>query len=244
MSSLDRRRSARQGHGVRVELLEGRELLSTAFNFHAASSNQGRSTFNISALAALAAGTSGAGTGGSANPQPTQRELAREHFVAKLTGTYGTGQGRYTNQAFQVAILATGGSNQSFHLNLQMVFFFPKDTTQPVTGFASLTPKNVSSSGNEIGLDLTANAQQPGFHGFPTQFTWTLNGPGAINTSSGGSYSGATGQGTLDIRYFPSGKGPLRGLGTGQIALDFQGLINSIGVNNVLAAPGNRPTHP
>lgn len=231
MSSFHRKPSARRRLGLGLERLEERALLSYA-GLYAAHTSQA----THAAFATLLA--SAANTGAPAvptTPQPTPKELARERFVAKLVGTYGTGQGRFTDQAFQVAILASGGSNQSLHFNLNMLFFFPKDTTQPVTGVALLSAKNVTSAGNAIGLTLTADAQQPGFHGLPTQFTWTVAG------NSGGTYSGSTGQGTLTIRYYPNGRGPLHGIGAGQIALAFQGLINTTGVNNVLATLGNRP---
>jgi hypothetical protein len=213
---------------VGVERLEERALLSYAGLFAAANLRAAHSSFNIpSALGATAGG-------GTTAPQPTPKELARQQFVAKVVGTYGTGQGRFTDQAFQVAVLASGGSNSLFHINLNFVYFFPKDTTQPVTGVALLSGKNVTTGGNALGLDLVADAQQPGFHGLPTQFTWTVNG------NSGGTYTGSTGQGTLRIRYYPSGNGPLHGFGAGQIALEFQGLVNSTGVDNVLATVGNR----
>ena len=45
--------------------------------------------------------------------------------------------------------------------------------------------------------------------GRPTRFTWTVNG------SSGGTFSGATGQGTVEIRYQPGGKLPDRARSAG-----------------------------
>jgi hypothetical protein len=243
MRPCDRHCSARRRRRPSVEGLEGRLLLSYAALF--AGQNLRAATAHAlfvtpQAGTGIPGGSGGSGTAGAtATAQPTPRELRRERFVARFTGSYFTGQGRYTDQAFQIAMLATGGSNTSFYLNLQLIFFYPTDPTQPVVGYAELTPKNVSSSGNAIGMDLTANAQQPGYHGLPTEFTWSVNGPNAVNASSGGAFSNATGQGTLQVRYYPNGQGPLHGFGQGTVALSFQGLINTLGVTNILAAPGN-----
>ena len=72
MSSSDRKRPTWQRDALRVEGLEGRELLSTtAFTFHAAHSG-GTQSLNISTLVAQA--ESSAGDNAAATPQPTPRE--------------------------------------------------------------------------------------------------------------------------------------------------------------------------
>ena len=70
----------------------------------------------------------------SGTPQPTPPEFANEKFVAKFVGVYATGQPRFTNQFRQIGILASGGSNQSLHMNLQMTLFLENNPTAPLTG--------------------------------------------------------------------------------------------------------------
>ena len=232
MSSYGRKHFRQNHAGLRIEPLEQRALLSYAGVMAAESLRSNRS-----AIASLLASENGGGavaSGAQPMPTPTPRAQAQARFVAKLVGSYHTGYPQLTDQAFQIGVLASGGSNQSLHMNLNLIFFYPKDPTQPVKGVALMSARNVTSAGNAIGFTLQADAQQPGYHGLPTQFTWTVSG------NSGATYSGASGSGTLTIQYHPSGHGPLNGFGAGNVSLDFQGSIYTTGVNNVLATVGNR----
>ena len=164
-------------------------------------------------------------------PQPTARELARQRFTAKFSGEYVVGPGRYTNQAAQFFI--SGGGLSSFFRkgDVQIGVFTPVDPTQPTTGIAALIDKNASNSGNVLVLDLEGDAGSLDSAGRPTHFTWTVNG------SSGGSFSDATGSGTLDIHYWAGGRLHTRVPRAGKAAVVFQGLVDTNGVTNILRAP-------
>ena len=243
MSFRDRSRDpARRRSAPAVERMEARELLSFVLMSHAP-----RGGHVIHAFATNSGG-GGGNSGGSSTPvpsnqlpdlgAPTPREVAKEHFIAKLAGSFVTQPGRFEKEPLQGLILATGGSNQSLRLNAQMQFFLYSDPTLPPSGQIDLTPKNVSSTGSALILDLTAD---PGsiVHGIlPTHYTWT------VNSSSAGVYTGATGQGTLDVHYnlrsVPSG---VRSSGTAIVVA--QGMVvTNHGLSLDISAPGNRPQNP
>lgn len=207
-----RRRDGRQGRrGDRsFEPLEGRDLLSIAPLLYAARANH-------ALHAAADVGT----------PQPTPREAARERFFASFIGRAETGPPRFTDQAYQVFFVGPMTSSTFLRGNLVMRVYVPKDPTQPITGQAAMIVRNVSNTGNELVLDLQGDAQASGL-AKPTQLTWTVNG------SSGGLYSGATGQGTVTIRYrhFGNAVGPR--VIPGAATVIFHGTLVVNGVTNVL----------
>jgi hypothetical protein len=182
-----------------------------------------------------------AATGGSITMptgEPTPRELARQRLSAKLVGTYQMGPGRFTSQAAQVLILAVGNSNTTLHVNTQMAIFTPSDPVNGLTSAeANLSSRNVATTGSSLDL-LTTTATDPNALGVPTHYTWTV-GP-----SSGGLYSNATGGGTIDIDLIPSGKPPKGATSAGRAIVVIQGSVNTAGIFNDLAAPGNRPHRP
>ena len=108
-----------------------------------------------------------------------------------------------------------------------MALFNPVDPTQPITGEAALIVKNVANTGNLLALTLHGDPQ-PGDHGLPTRLTWT------VDDNSGGNYTGATGQGTAQIVYFPAGKLPKRAFGAGRFGIVFRGEVATVGVFNVV----------
>jgi hypothetical protein len=237
MRSTERHRRQARRRLFQPEALEPRTLLSAIPILlsleHAATVHTAAAASTMSsASSSLAASQPGV---------PTPHEVARQRFVAKLSGSYVVGPGRFTDQSLQSFFLATGGSNQLLRANLQMRFFVPTDPTQPTTGIAAISDKNVGSTGNTLLLDLTA-APQTGFHGLPTQFTWTVDpSSGGLWTSAGGF---GTGQGTLVIQYLPGGKLPQRATGAGRANLVFQGSINTSQVTLDVNAPGNRASNP
>jgi hypothetical protein len=238
MRSTGRQRRQARRRVFQAEALDRRALLSVVpiimSEEHAASVHK-------AALAAAASTDSSSSVAASQAGTPTPHEIARQRFVAKLSGTYLIGPGRYTDQSLQSFFLATGGSNQALHMTLQMRYFVSTDPTQPTTGLASLTDLNVGSTGNTLLLDLTA-VPQSGFHGLPTQFTWTVDpASGGIWTNAGGF---GTGQGTLTIDYIPGGKLSGRATGAGRANLVFQGSINTSQVTLDIGDPGNRPSNP
>lgn len=163
--------------------------------------------------------------------QPTARELARQTLTAKFSGGYVAGPGRYTNQAAQFFI--SGGGLSSFFRkgDVQIGVFTPVDPTQPTTGTAALIDKNATNSGNILVLDLQGDTSSLDSAGRPTHFTWTVNG------SSGGSFSDATGSGTLDINYWTGGKRLAHAPRSGKAGAIFRGLVDTNGVTNILRAP-------
>jgi hypothetical protein len=199
-----------------------------------------------SSLQALASGAAGGGGGNSGGvnstqmdqPTPTPHELARERYISKLVGTFVVGPGRFTDQAASVLILATGGSNQSFHTNLQMAIFTPANTVSGMTtAEVSLTGRNIGSTGSALDLDATAPPPNNRVR-IPTHYTWT------VSSNSGGLYTAATGQGTIDIQFIPGGKIPKGATGAGRAIIVVRGMVNVVGIYDDLGAPGNRPKHP
>jgi hypothetical protein len=158
----------------------------------------------------------------------TVHEQKRQAFTALFKGPYVVGAGRFTDQRSQIYISGGGTSNMFLHGNLQLGLFTPSDTSQSTTGLASLADKNVSDTGNILILDLVANPESVDRRGRPTEFTWT------VNAASGGAYALATGQGTLQVRYFPGGRLPARAREAGTAGLVFKGQIYTTGITNLL----------
>jgi hypothetical protein len=208
MSSRSRTRGPSRRHEPCIEAMESRDLL-TVMPTHLAS------------LARAARSTS------QATPTPTHHEKARAAFNAHFQGPYTTGPGRLTNQALLTFVNAGGTSNQFLHGNVLIAINTPSDPTQPVTGTAQLFDKNVATTGTSLVLDLQGNAPA-GLLKPPTQLTWT------VDSSSGGQYTNATGQGTLNIIYFPGGRRPARALQAGTAGAVFQGQVFTTGVGNIL----------
>ncbi len=156
--------------------------------------------------------------------EPTPREQARQRFFAAFSGTSVTGPGRFTDQASQTYIQGGGNSSAFLHGNLQMVLYTPVDRGDAVAGNAALIVKNVTNSGNLLLLDLEGDTQSLDRAGRPTRLSWTVNG------GSGGTFSGATGEGTVEIRYPSGGKRGTPARGAGAI---FTGSIETIPVNNI-----------
>ena len=228
MPSAERPRNATRRRPVlSVEGLEARDLLSMLL----AHSRQARQPVSTPAVAAMATSAPDLGP-------PTAHELAKEKFVARMSGSFVTARGRFQNQPVQGEIVATGGSNQSLRLNAQMQFFLFSDPTVPPSGQVAFTPKNVSSTGSLLLLDLTADPTMLS-HGLPTHFTWT------VDSSSGGLWTNATGQGTLDVTYKLSGKTKPGILSRGSAFIAAQGLIvTNHGLTLDTATAGNRPQNP
>ncbi|MFO0888420.1 MAG: hypothetical protein U0790_04645 [Isosphaeraceae bacterium] len=156
---------------------------------------------------------------------PTPHERVRQRFHARFSGSFRTGPGRYTDQATQVFIKGGGISTAFLHGDVQMSAFTPVAPGTQTSGLAVLIVKNVTNSGNLLVLDLQGDTSSLDRAGRPTRFTWTVDG------SSGGTFSNATGQGTLDVSYRPDGKIPSR---TGSVGLIFRGSIATTGVTNIL----------
>lgn len=169
------------------------------------------------------------------NLVPTQHEVARETLIVKQQGEYIVGPPRFTSQSFQIAFKMAGGSNQSYHANMLMAIFMPKQPGAPITGVAAIMPKNIAETGSMLVLDLVGDPSSLD-HGLPTHFTWTAD------SNSGGIYlaggSQGTGYGTLDIHYMASGRLRQRATGGGAANVVIQGLVNVGGVFSDIQVPG------
>jgi hypothetical protein len=209
-------KAKRQHSPVTLETLEGRELLSIAPYLYAAQAAQEFARLKATDVAASPA----------SNGVPTPHELARQRFTASYTGQVLFGPGRTTAQLSQAFFVGAMTSSAFLHGNLVMSVITPIDPTQSVTGQAALIVRNVSNSGNELILDLQGGP--PSATTPPTHLTWTVNG------SSGGAFTNATGQGTVDIRYrrftHPTASGTQAAVAT----VVFRGLLDTTGLNNVL----------
>ena len=212
-----------------IEGLEAREVLSSVIPILM---DQVQARSAIRAAAGGAGGSGGAGTGGSTPTTladlgtPTPRELARESFSAAFSGPYLPGPPRFVGQARQLLVIGNGSSSSFLHGSLQLGLFLPTDASQPITGTANLLDRNSSNTGNILGLDLQGNVSDVDRAGRPLHLTWT------VNSSSGGTFSGAIGQGTLDIRYLP-GLQRHHGGGAGTAQTLFKGRIYVTGVSDI-----------
>ncbi len=129
------------------------------------------------------------------------------------------------DQASQVFIKGGGISSAFLHGDVQMAAYTPVAPGMTTTGLAVLIVKNVTNSGNLLVLDLVGDTSTLDRAGRPTRFNWTVNG------ASGGTFSGATGQGTLEVRYQPDGRAQAR---AGSVGLIFRGSIDTNGVSDIL----------
>lgn len=234
MPPTDRSRPpARRRTVLTLEGLEDRRLMSAAVLAHP------RHTHAVHTLAGTGPGSGGgSGQGMPDLGPPTANEAAKERFVAKLVGTFVTAPGRFQNQPLQALVLATGGSNQALHVLANFQFFFNADPAFPPTGQINLTTRDAATTGTSLLLDLTADPNVTS-HGLPTHFNYTVNTGG-----SGGTYAGATGQGTLDIHYILNGR-PRGVRSAGRVTLVIQGtVVTNHGLTLDIASPGNRTANP
>jgi hypothetical protein len=199
----------------RLERLEVREVLTSPTLLAGPIRQAGAA---VAALAALDP-TPGA---------PTRREKLREAFSARFKGDFTTGPGRFTDQASQTYMFGGGNSNMFLHADIQLGYFTYKDASKPASGLAALIVKDVGNTGNELDLDLVGDPSSLDRRGRYTRFNWT------VADSSGGAYTGATGQGTLRLIYMPGGKFTRRAFGGGTAGVVIQGSVYTNGINNIL----------
>jgi len=174
----------------------------------------------------------------SATPMtPTPQEVKRETFTARWVGQYTIGPPTFSDRASTIHAWAkTGGSNQFLKGKFQMELFPPADPNAApnpgnpfanrVTGLAALFPQNLLQSGGLLVLDLNAapaTGSPPG--ALPTHLSWTYD-----TNASAGPYTSpllfSQGTGTLEIQWIPDAHPLPHTLGSGQMIVTFQGLIN------------------
>ena len=169
---------------------------------------------------------------------------SRQTFTARWIGRYTIGPPRFSDRANTIHLYGTdGGSNQFFRGKFNIAIFPPADpaaTPTPgnpfanqITGVAALYGQNYLQSGSMTLLDLNGTPA-PGSSpdALPNQLSWTYDfntsagpyaAPGGIAPGSGFTQ----GTGTVQIHWIPDPH-PLPGtMGSGQVVLTFQGLINT-----------------
>jgi hypothetical protein len=188
----------------------------------------------IHVAASGAAGQGGGATSGlpgitNSTAPPSPRELLREAFSASLSGPYSVAAGRFQDQARQIFIKANGSSNFSAGAELQMGIFTPADpTTGPIVGTATLADRAIGTTGSTLILDLTGDPASLDSLGRPTHFTWT------VDSSSGGNFTNAAGQGTLDVRFQLGGAVHHHPLHAGIAYVRISGQVATTGTTDVL----------
>jgi hypothetical protein len=135
----------------------------------------------------------------SGNPKPG--ELRRLQFTARFEGPYSVVPGRTSTQATQTLIQGGGTSKTMLHSDVQIRIVQPNDPTLPFGGLGTIFDRNINSN-TALGFDISAPQQDVDGSGRPNHFpTVTID----VNMSAG-TYVEAYGQGTIDVRYIPSGK--------------------------------------
>jgi hypothetical protein len=133
----------------------------------------------------------------------TPRQQRKEQFAAHYVGTYTVGAGVTSDQRIQTFITGAGSASSMLHSDIQILLVTPNDPTSPIGGVSTMFDRNLNSN-TTLGFDLSA-----------PQSSQTINKAGLpdllskvsidVNISAG-VYVEAYAQGTMSIRYVPSGK--------------------------------------
>lgn len=162
--------------------------------------------------------------------QPTRHEMARQRFVAKFVGPFTVGAGRFSGEAQQVYMRGSGGSNQFLHGDAQLAVITPADPTQPLGGSISMFDRNINTN-SSIGFELAANpATDLDAAGRPVRMTITQ----VDGNLSGGLYAGAIAEGTVEIRYKPSGARSRRVSSQGTAVVTIRAQVYTPGNGSIL----------
>jgi hypothetical protein len=175
------------------------------------------------------------GTGGDVPNQalmptgvPSRHERAREVFRATYAGSFTVGRGRFSTEARQVYARGAGTSNAFLHGDHQMRIVIPTDPAAPVTGVIAQYDRS-NASAAVLGLRLTGSPQDVDRGGRPTTLAFTVD-----TDISSGIFTGATGQGTVRIRYIPSGRSGPGIFSQGTALVLVRGSVFTSGVNDPL----------
>jgi hypothetical protein len=219
---MDSRKTAkreRRRFAPNWEGLEGRDLPST--------------TALIATGSLLATSRATADAGGASSPgSPISIPLLFRPFVAKFQGSLVVGPPRNAGLVSQTYMFGGGNSSAFLHGDLQLAYFTPKDSSQPVIGQAVMIVKNVSNTGNELIVDLTAVPGAVDHHGRPTRFTWTQN------PASGGIFTNGDGSGTAQFIYspgrFPGQSNLHQAISGGHVGVIFRGTLGTTNLTSTL----------
>jgi hypothetical protein len=132
-------------------------------------------------------------------PKPGQ--LKRQQFTARFVGPYSVVPGRTSTQATQTLIQGGGTANTILHADIQIRLVKPTDPSLPFGGVGTIFDRNINSN-TALGFDLAAPQQDVDRGGRPNRIpTVTID----VNASAG-VYVESYGEGTINIRYLPSGR--------------------------------------
>ncbi len=205
---LQRRRARRPG----FESLERRELLASTRPI----APRGLAGQPRLAIAELAAGSA---------DSTTPPWAGVRSFFAAFNGTYAVGKGRIAGQSLRTYLNGAGTSNLFLHGQVQVGIASPVDPRMGLAGTASLFDKNYAQTGNILVLDLEGEPG-PSLDGRPTQLSWI------VSDNSSGSFTGASGQGTLTISYHRGGRRQPLAIDSGRMGVQFRGQIAVSGTSN------------
>jgi hypothetical protein len=121
----------------------------------------------------------------------------RARFVATGSGPFALGRSSFPNVAHDITYIGKFGSNQLLRGTYVMRIVVPTDPTAQTFGVLQLRDLSNATTGTVIVLDQTITAFDQA--GRPTASTWV------IDSSSGGAYATAIGQGTMTITYTRNG---------------------------------------
>jgi hypothetical protein len=131
----------------------------------------------------------------------TRREQKRERFTATFKGTYTAGAGQFSSESLLVHIKGVGGATTMLHPDIQMRIVKAVDPSIPNSGVLAIFDRNLNSN-TALGLDFSAPSHFVDQSGRPDYF----NQVSADINISAGLYVESFAQGTIQIRYLPSGK--------------------------------------
>lgn len=132
---------------------------------------------------------------------PTHRQQRLQQFKARFVGPFSVIPGQTTTQALQVRIQGGGTTNTMLHSDIQIRIVQPDDPSLPFGGVGTIFDRNINSN-SALGFNITAPQQNVDRAGRPNHFPSVSVD---INISAG-TYVDSYGQGTMKIRYIPSGK--------------------------------------
>ena len=166
----------------------------------------------------------------------TPAEKRREMFKASFVGIYSVRPGRFDSEAAQVMVQAAGTATSMLHSDIQMRLIVAKDPSIPNSGVATIYDRNLNSN-TALGFDLTTTS--PGFDnaGRPNRFDVVTLDP---NISSG-IYTEGYSQGTITLRYIPSGTKSKGILSQGKVYVTVHAQIYSPNTSSILRNAGLNP---
>jgi hypothetical protein len=161
----------------------------------------------------------------------TGRQFRKEQFTARYDGTYTVGGGRTSDERIQTFIAAAGTANTMKHSDIQLLLVTPIDKSLPIGGVSAIFDRNLNTN-TVLGLDESAPQTSASINrlGLPSHLpTVSLD----VNLSSG-TYDEGFAVGTMNIKYFPSGKHTPGVLSQGKALITIHAQIYTANVGFIL----------